>query len=131
VPAFFFFFLFFEIIEIIDIYLQVVQNDFKSIIAYSTCSQLGYMITVSGLSSYNVGLCCVVRVFSVHFENFFPFFSFAMCASLTSNRPPAMSASGEALLIATASWSLTPPGACSLVVCCNESLYHAKVSEGN
>lgn len=34
----------------------VVQNDLKKVIAYSTCSQLGYMVMVCGLSSYTTSL---------------------------------------------------------------------------
>jgi NADH-ubiquinone oxidoreductase chain 5 len=30
------------------------QNDLKRVIAYSTCSQLGYMLFVSGVSNYNI-----------------------------------------------------------------------------
>jgi len=34
----------------------LLQNDLKKVIAYSTCSQLGYMIFVCGLSHYEVGV---------------------------------------------------------------------------
>jgi len=34
----------------------LVQHDLKRVIAYSTCSQLGYMIFVCGLSEYSVGV---------------------------------------------------------------------------
>jgi len=33
-----------------------VQNDLKKVIAYSTCSQLGYMVFACGTSNYNIGM---------------------------------------------------------------------------
>ena len=39
----------------------LVQNDIKRVIAYSTCSQLGYMIFASGLSQYSVGVFHLVN----------------------------------------------------------------------
>jgi NADH-ubiquinone oxidoreductase chain 5 len=39
----------------------LVQNDIKKVIAYSTCSQLGYMIFACGLSSYHVSLFHLVN----------------------------------------------------------------------
>jgi NADH-ubiquinone oxidoreductase chain 5 len=36
--------------------IGIVQNDLKKVIAYSTCSQLGYMIFACGLSNYSAAL---------------------------------------------------------------------------
>ena len=36
--------------------IGLVQNDLKKVIAYSTCSQLGYMIFACGLSNYSVSM---------------------------------------------------------------------------
>jgi NADH-ubiquinone oxidoreductase chain 5 len=36
--------------------IGVFQNDLKRVIAYSTCSQLGYMVLACGLSNYSVAL---------------------------------------------------------------------------
>jgi NADH-ubiquinone oxidoreductase chain 5 len=36
--------------------IGLVQNDLKRVIAYSTCSQLGYMIFSCGLSNYSAGI---------------------------------------------------------------------------
>ena len=43
----------------------LVQNDLKKVIAYSTCSQLGYMVFACGLSNYSV------RYFSFNESCFF------------------------------------------------------------
>jgi NADH-ubiquinone oxidoreductase chain 5 len=39
----------------------LVQNDIKKVIAYSTCSQLGYMVFACGLSNYHVSLFHLVN----------------------------------------------------------------------
>jgi len=39
----------------------LVQNDLKKVIAYSTCSQLGYMMFACGLSNYSVGIFHLVN----------------------------------------------------------------------
>ncbi|XVN43287.1 MAG: NADH-quinone oxidoreductase subunit L [Candidatus Rickettsia vulgarisii] len=36
--------------------IAVMQNDIKKIIAYSTCSQIGYMFLACGVSAYNAGI---------------------------------------------------------------------------
>jgi NADH-ubiquinone oxidoreductase chain 5 len=41
--------------------IGLLQNDIKRIIAYSTCSQLGYMMFACGLSNYNVGVFHLVN----------------------------------------------------------------------
>jgi NADH-ubiquinone oxidoreductase chain 5 len=41
--------------------IGLVQNDLKKVIAYSTCSQLGYMIFICGLSGYHISLFHLVN----------------------------------------------------------------------
>nr|YP_009485485.1 NADH dehydrogenase subunit 5 [Melosira undulata]AVR57549.1 NADH dehydrogenase subunit 5 [Melosira undulata] len=39
----------------------LLQNDIKRVIAYSTCSQLGYMVFACGLSNYSIGIFHLVN----------------------------------------------------------------------
>ena len=39
----------------------IVQNDLKRVIAYSTCSQLGYMVFACGISNYDLGIFHLVN----------------------------------------------------------------------
>lgn len=39
----------------------LIQNDLKRVIAYSTCSQIGYLFIACGLSSYNTALFHLVN----------------------------------------------------------------------
>jgi len=41
--------------------VAITQDDIKKIIAYSTCSQLGYMVFICGLSEYNLSLFHMVN----------------------------------------------------------------------
>lgn len=41
--------------------IGLVQNDLKKVIAYSTCSQLGYMVMICGVSYYSVSLFHLVN----------------------------------------------------------------------
>jgi NADH-ubiquinone oxidoreductase chain 5 len=41
--------------------IAITQDDIKKVIAYSTCSQLGYMIFICGLSEYNLSMFHLVN----------------------------------------------------------------------
>jgi len=55
----------------------LVQNDIKKVIAYSTCSQLGYMVFICGLSHYSIG---VFHLFNHAFSKLY-FFKCRFCNS--------------------------------------------------
>ena len=52
----FFMIIFGSLTALVASIIGVFQNDLKKIIAYSTCSQLGYMIFCCGLSSYHISM---------------------------------------------------------------------------
>jgi NADH-quinone oxidoreductase subunit L len=52
------------------------QNDIKKVVAYSTCSQLGYMFTAAGVSAYSAG------IFHLFTHAFFKGLLFLCCGSV-------------------------------------------------
>lgn len=54
----------------------LLQKDIKKIVAYSTCSQLGYMVTICGFSFYNLSLFHLVN------HGFFKALLFLSCGSI-------------------------------------------------
>lgn len=50
-----------SITAVISATIGAFQNDLKKVIAYSTCSQLGYMVFICGLSQYSIGLFHLVN----------------------------------------------------------------------
>ncbi len=48
--------LFGSLTALMSSFIGLAQNDFKKIIAYSTCSQLGYMVFSAGLSDFGISL---------------------------------------------------------------------------
>ena len=56
--------------------IGLVQNDIKKIVAYSTCSQLGYMFTAMGVGAYSIGM------FHLFTHAFFKALLFLGCGSV-------------------------------------------------
>ncbi|MGA8549563.1 MAG: NADH-quinone oxidoreductase subunit L [Stellaceae bacterium] len=56
--------------------VAMVQNDIKKVVAYSTCSQLGYMFAAAGVSAYAAG------VFHLFTHAFFKGLLFLCCGSV-------------------------------------------------
>jgi NADH-quinone oxidoreductase subunit L len=56
--------------------IGMVQNDFKRVVAYSTCSQLGYMFAAAGVSAY------AAAIFHLFTHAFFKGLLFLCCGSV-------------------------------------------------
>ncbi|MEP0324064.1 NADH-quinone oxidoreductase subunit L [Bauldia litoralis] len=56
--------------------IAIVQNDIKRVVAYSTCSQLGYMFAALGVGAYSVG------IFHLFTHGFFKALLFLACGSV-------------------------------------------------
>src|SRR6202043_1408239 len=56
--------------------VALVQNDIKRIVAYSTCSQLGYMFVAMGSGAYSIGM------FHLFTHAFFKALLFLGCGSV-------------------------------------------------
>lgn len=56
--------------------IAVVQTDIKKVVAYSTCSQLGYMMAACGVSAYSAG------IFHLSTHAFFKSLLFLACGSV-------------------------------------------------
>ena len=62
--------------------IAVVQTDIKRVIAYSTCSQLGYMFAACGVSAYSAGIFHLEPGFAqIGFDNLFQL----KCGMIASN----------------------------------------------
>ena len=61
--------------------VALLQNDIKKVIAYSTCSQLGYMFFACGISAYSLAMFhLVTHAFLRHY-----FFRSRLCYSLLTS----------------------------------------------
>lgn len=65
--------------SLISACIALVQDDVKKVIAYSTCSQLGYMVCICGLSGYTIGIFHLIN------HGFFKALLFLGAGSIISN----------------------------------------------
>jgi NADH-ubiquinone oxidoreductase chain 5 len=87
------------------------QNDIKKVIAYSTCSQLGYMIFACGLSSYDVG---IFHLFNHAFFKALLFLSAGVIIHAVSNEQD-MRKMGGLMKILPFSYAMTFIGSLALI----------------